>query len=1042
MSIADPKILANIVRISRKKTISTEDDSILKEHFSSERLLPRAYASWALSSFKDPSSKIYHVDCVFPEASDTNIGTEESPWKTIQKAAETAIAGDTVIVHSGVYRECVMPYHSGKLGFPITYVAAENARPIIKACDVWNSVWKKEANQIYSTEYTHLEWDPPNRFRPNIPENRCEQLFINEVFLKHVRTKDALILQENSFWISDPTNEIFVNFSLDPNTCTVERSVREQCFMPAVRGLEYVYLKGFTFIGGAAHVWAGGKWSHVDQLAVVSLNAGRHWLVENNIIEYGNAQGLQVAIGGCFVEATKVIPIVHAPENFELTYKTTDVSGHNTIRGNIVRNNGIAGIVGFGGMSNLIIEDNIVVGNGTKEYKGTCEESGIKFHVMVDSIIRRNTVSENNSYGIWLDGLCKRNRISQNILVNNANYPIFYELSEGPTLIDNNVIIDSRATPVAYGIYNQDGNLSITINNAVIGPLIGVKIRALFHRKYEAGMTTTLDNSVYNNVLSRCVNGCVSLMPEVDRCTNNHSNFNMLWATGGPVQCVLDNSSDVGVPWETLPLGKVLNYKGEGVYKVAIKNWKNDHKEDTESITIPDRVIFDNDNPEQILSYLVSIWTKRGLSLTDGYFPVAPISVHEWLQFNDSPLSRYTLKHTVWISSRAGFQLWESNNNFKKIAWDNFDVVAKEPFYINVPYVESNENITLAAGDSITLNRDAHWKQLVECPAEIATTVNSITIKATDVKFTGEFSLMLVSDTSWTYVPITVIDSYCIASVKSKCTAGGKYVVVAIKNNSAKDISGLVTVDIMSKPVKLPVKIPSNSIEILEFLTECSGLADALVTAILDDKRVTKRAILSFAEAFRSNTWLGTTRYELDQILPTNMAPMVRGQKRTSAGWRVRYDDSGIFFKIEVEHKFHKATSSDLEGIHGGDCVKLAIVGSPGARATVIGMSLRSDSFEQICGFNKTADDKKYPLGQSKILSSKVSKRGSRMLYDVAVPWGMLGLSGPISGRAFPLSILACKADLDINYELLWFSGIRYDECEGKESEMGLLWIV
>jgi alpha-N-arabinofuranosidase len=40
-------------------------------------------------------------------------GTKESPFKTIQEAANIAMPGDEVIVAPGVYREYVNPKHAG-----------------------------------------------------------------------------------------------------------------------------------------------------------------------------------------------------------------------------------------------------------------------------------------------------------------------------------------------------------------------------------------------------------------------------------------------------------------------------------------------------------------------------------------------------------------------------------------------------------------------------------------------------------------------------------------------------------------------------------------------------------------------------------------------------------------------------------------------------------------------------------------------------------------------------------------------------------------
>jgi hypothetical protein len=52
---------------------------------------------------------------------DSSPGTSSSPWRTIQKAANTVVAGDTVIVYAGTYRETVTESTSGTSGNRITY---------------------------------------------------------------------------------------------------------------------------------------------------------------------------------------------------------------------------------------------------------------------------------------------------------------------------------------------------------------------------------------------------------------------------------------------------------------------------------------------------------------------------------------------------------------------------------------------------------------------------------------------------------------------------------------------------------------------------------------------------------------------------------------------------------------------------------------------------------------------------------------------------------------------------------------------------------
>ena len=68
----------------------------------------------------------YHVS---PSGSNRNPGTAEQPFATIQRAADLAMPGDTVIVHAGEYREWVDPKMGGTGDrMRITYRAADGER--------------------------------------------------------------------------------------------------------------------------------------------------------------------------------------------------------------------------------------------------------------------------------------------------------------------------------------------------------------------------------------------------------------------------------------------------------------------------------------------------------------------------------------------------------------------------------------------------------------------------------------------------------------------------------------------------------------------------------------------------------------------------------------------------------------------------------------------------------------------------------------------------------------------------------------------------
>ncbi|MEW6368416.1 MAG: right-handed parallel beta-helix repeat-containing protein [Acidobacteriota bacterium] len=61
-------------------------------------------------SLARPQGRVYYVATT---GKDTNPGTLASPWRTVQKAADTLVAGDTVYIRKGTYKGRVAPKNSG-----------------------------------------------------------------------------------------------------------------------------------------------------------------------------------------------------------------------------------------------------------------------------------------------------------------------------------------------------------------------------------------------------------------------------------------------------------------------------------------------------------------------------------------------------------------------------------------------------------------------------------------------------------------------------------------------------------------------------------------------------------------------------------------------------------------------------------------------------------------------------------------------------------------------------------------------------------------
>jgi hypothetical protein len=90
----------------------------------------------------------YVVDQAAAGAADTNPGSEEKPFKTIQHAADVAKAGDTVFVMAGKYDERVVVKTSGAEGQMISLRAMPRRSAIVQGFDLDGSFVRVEGFEI------------------------------------------------------------------------------------------------------------------------------------------------------------------------------------------------------------------------------------------------------------------------------------------------------------------------------------------------------------------------------------------------------------------------------------------------------------------------------------------------------------------------------------------------------------------------------------------------------------------------------------------------------------------------------------------------------------------------------------------------------------------------------------------------------------------------------------------------------------------------------------------------------------------------------
>ena len=93
------------------------------------------------------------------QGSDENPGTINSPFKTIQKAADVVVGGDIINILEGSYHEEVtLNNTSGSQGGPIIFQPFSNDRVVLDGTRPITTVWSNHQGNIWKTELDFDIW--------------------------------------------------------------------------------------------------------------------------------------------------------------------------------------------------------------------------------------------------------------------------------------------------------------------------------------------------------------------------------------------------------------------------------------------------------------------------------------------------------------------------------------------------------------------------------------------------------------------------------------------------------------------------------------------------------------------------------------------------------------------------------------------------------------------------------------------------------------------------------------------------------------------
>lgn len=481
-------------------------------------------------------------------------GSYDDPFQSIQEAANIAKPGDEVLVYPGIYREYVNPINAGTEDARITYTSVEPLKAVITGAEEVKN-WEPYEGDVWVARIPNGIFGDYNPYTTLVSGDwyiasfiaHTGEVYLNDKSLYEVIDLSKVLKPEISKESWDPEfsvytwytkqdpekNEtlIYANFhGFNPNQENVEINVRENCFYPSKEGVGYLTLSGFK-VNKAATQWAPPT---AYQEGMIGPHWSKGWIIEDCEVSHSKCSGISLGkykqpnndnkwLKWKYKDGTQTERDCICQAQLEGWSKET--IGSHIIRRCNIHDCGQTGIVGHLGGAFSLIEDNHIHHINNKQNLAGAEIGGIKMHAAIDVIYRRNHI-HHCTRGLWLDWQAQGTRVTQNLFHHNTvpiaddcihaglqgiGEDIFIEVSHGPTLVDNNILLSDRAMKLpTQGVALVHNLIAGSFACVGIGTDNGALTLAsprytpyhLPHRTEVAGFMTILhgDMRFYNNI--------------------------------------------------------------------------------------------------------------------------------------------------------------------------------------------------------------------------------------------------------------------------------------------------------------------------------------------------------------------------------------------------------------------------------------------------------------------------------------------------------------------------------------------------------------
>lgn len=406
---------------------------------------------------------------------DTNPGTQAAPFRTVTRAVAAAAPGSTIVMRAGTYREQV-PGFSKKLTFqPYPYEKVWMKGSLVTTGWVadgprWRlNNWTTEFcrtcidNRAVSPGYSMARWP--------------DMVFVNGRPLRQVDTLTKVV--GDTFYVNYVANTIHIGVT------PVGRLVEASRFTMALNAFTTsagTVIRGLGFAQYAPYL-------NATQNAMVRVNA-KNFTIENNTFAFSANGGLSL-------------------------YDSEDT----TVRGNTFLYNGASGVGGFRAHRLTLAGNRIAYSNQERLAAGWAV-AGTKLATVRGATIADNVIEGTRAKAFWCDMSCYDFKIVRNLLRDNEQHGLQYELSS-KAIVAGNVIVGHPT----YGIRLDGANDVKIYNNTLARNWVNVSLtdnswNNRLASEIALGITwITGDVVAYNNIFSDTAGSGNSLVTARDLTT-------------------------------------------------------------------------------------------------------------------------------------------------------------------------------------------------------------------------------------------------------------------------------------------------------------------------------------------------------------------------------------------------------------------------------------------------------------------------------------------------------------------------------------------